>query len=245
MKKLSVLLAALLVFHTQMFAQAPTQGTITYNMTIQLRKQVAKQNPAIASMVPETTSTKVKVAFKNEIFSVSMEPGNASGGAGVQMQMNTTGRQIVNLKTKVTRNENVFSKKKYYSESALKPATSITYVAGTRKILGYTCSKALVTGNDKKKYTVWYTTAIPYAYNPDGDQFAGLKGAVLEYDNGEQSCVATAIDARKFTPAAIAPDAGAKKISKEQMEDLQDEEEAGVVPAKGKKGNTEEYHIKL
>lgn len=191
-------------------------------MVIQLRKQVAKKNPAVAPMVPETMHNTVELPFSNGVFAINVKQNKSSKG-GIQIQMGTgNGRRVVNLKTGSERSECVFNNHSYYTEKTASGA-SINYSSDTKKIAGYTCSKAIVTTADKTQYTVWYTTAIPYAYNPEGIALAGVKGAVLEYSNDETACTAVSVKSTGFTPASVAVDAKAKKISSEQMQDLQEE----------------------
>ncbi|XZF14061.1 GLPGLI family protein [Chitinophagaceae bacterium MMS25-I14] len=228
MKKLiSILIIA--AAPTMLFAQtAPQQGLITYRMSINLREQAAKQNPAVASMVPEKMYAAIKLTFNKENFAVVTEEEKAAGNNPVQNAMQImmsglgSGKQIYNLKTKTVRVENTFNGRNYYTEGTLDPSRAIAYTSETKKILGYTCNKAVVTGTDKVKYTVWYTTAIPYAYNPEGDVLTGLKGAVLECIADDHSVTATGINPKAFSAAALTLSANSKKVTNEQMEDLQE-----------------------
>lgn len=220
----------------QVFAQTPARGIINYDMTMQLRKNVAKKNPAMAAMLPETMTSKVKVAFEQQVFAITDEHSNSSGGK-TQISMTTNGgRRILDLHGKRIRTENTFINKKYYTDTTFTTWLKITYVQETKQIAGYTCLKALLTDYQNKTiYTVWYTTAIPYAYNPLGIPLAGLRGAVLECGDENTNWIAVSIDLKGFTPAAVAPDATAKRVTDAQMHDLQDEALEQMQGGKGEK----------
>ena len=252
MKKLISTLILVAFVPVALFAQQPlTQGMITYDLTLQLRKQVAKKNPALAPLVPEVMHMTMEVPFRNEVFAITTKPDKSSKGS-VQIQSSGGNeKQIINLKAGTGRTECLVNGRSYYAEKIGIPATTISYQNGTKQIAGYTCNKAIVTTVDKKRYTVWYTTGIPNAYSPEGLAFAGLKGAALEYSNDEMSLTAISIKANGFSVAAITPDSKAKKVTSEQLQDLQEDASATKAekmssPAKtGQREATQTVEIKL
>jgi len=241
MKKITFLLFSVMIYPTLIFAQgALQQGLITYDMALQLKAQMAKQNPAAAALVPDEVHLTTIVAFKKEQFSVINKKKAAPQQTAKTPQDGVTAliteamsasddaRQYIDLKKRTIHEENTFNNKTYYTETAIAPAIDIVYTKEVKKILGYTCSKAIVTDSDKKKYTVWYTTSVPYAYAPDGS-FANLKGAVLEFESEEIVCKAIRIENKAVTANQITPDPKAKRVTKDQMQDLEDDNTANMM----------------
>ena len=251
MKK--ALIAACMLLTAIPYSKAQTtlsQGTKTYDMTINLREQVAKKNPAAAALVPKETHVLMTVSFRNDMFSVTsgeVTSKEKSPGTTLQLSAGTDEKKIVDLKQRTVRGEYKINGKKYFVEEALHPATSIVYTKATKKILGYMVTKAIVT-SDGKQYTVWFTAQLPDSYSPEADLFAGIKGTVLEYSTDEYSCRATAVNPNGFKPASLIADASARKISREQLEDLQEDAAAGqvenIAPSKAN-GNTKQVTQKM
>jgi GLPGLI family protein len=253
MKK--TLIAACLLLTPATYIKAQTalqQGVITYDMTINLREQVAKKNPAVAALMPKDTHILMSVSFKNEVFSIASQNiafGEKQQGVSMQAAGAMDEKKIIDLKKRTVRGEHRINGKKYFVEEALQPVKAIAYTKETKKLLGYTVTKAIIT-DEGKKYTVWFTAQLPNSYSPEPDLFAGLKGTVLEYSTDEYSCRATAINPNGFKPASVAIDAAARKISKEQLEDLQEDVAAEQVkstatPGSNKRQVTQQMIIKL
>lgn len=230
MKKLLLLLVAgTLIQTTNTFAKTPpAQGTIRYDMILELRKQVAKENPMIAQMVPEQQHMDIIVVYKGDTYSVEQKEAASSGkqnavSAAVSMAINTSasGRSIVNFKTGISRGEYEFRNKNFYTEEKMKPAV-ITYSNETKVIQGYTCYKATTT-LENERATIWYCKDFPFAYTPDETLF-GIKGAVLEYSTGTFTVRAVSITPA-FNATALVPTNPSKKITKEQLADLQEEQQ--------------------
>jgi GLPGLI family protein len=254
MKNILITVAVLLATTAYIKAQTVLrQGTIDYDMTVNLREQIAKKNPAVAALVPKETHVLMTVSFKNDIFSGASRDVTSSEklpGTSLQLSAGMDEKKIIDLKKRTVRGEYKINGKKYFVDDVLQPATAIVYTKETKQLLGYTVTKAFVTDNGKK-YTVWFTTQIPNSYSPEADLFAGLKGTVLEYSTNEYTCRATAINADGFKPAAVAADTTARKISKEQLEDLQEDAASQQVRSTATQGNgnkrqvTEKMIIKL
>lgn len=224
MKKIILLTVALGALPAALFAQArPAQGLIRYEMTINLRKEVAKKNPAIAALVPEKQQVQMTLAFKNGIYALRTETADRKSGAGNQ-QMTVTisggdnGTELVNLPAGTLRSDYRFNNRNYYTQQSLGKGSPVKFTNESRIILGYPCRKAIVTGKNTT-YIVWYTTDLPFAYSPEPEAFAGIKGAVLEYGTPTLTCKATAVTAAGFRDALIATP-NARKITPDQLEDL-------------------------
>ena len=159
---------------------------------------------------------KLKVTFGEEQFAI------ASGfeAQGDKTDLDQMGdRELINLKTKRLRTETTIAGKDYYTEEAQDVKATVRYQKGTKTIAGYPCNRASVQiGSDV--YTVWYTPAIPFAYNPLGLKFASLKGAVLGFQTGGSICTATSVSATDFSAADLLPNEKAQKVTPAQLENL-------------------------
>lgn len=213
-------------------AQQPLrQGVISYDLVVNIREQAAKKHAALAAMLPENIHVALDVPFRDARFAVVSREATADASG---MQMRVAGgskKDIVDLAAGRERSESIINGRAYYTEDATRPA-KITPAAGTRTIAGYPCRKALVTPGDGEQYTVWYTTALPYAYSPKGLELAALKGAVLAYSNEEMSATAVRVSAAGFSEAALQPNTKARKVTGEQLNDLQED---ALAPAPGSK----------
>ncbi len=158
-----------------------------YNHIVNVRSEVVKENPLMAYMLPKKVHIKIALSFKDEIFATTRS--GKLNMLGVEMPIpGTEGRSLFNLGTQSVRDEIFYNGSHYYSSSARLPKSEIAYGTSTKKIAGYLCKEATIITEDKIKYYVWYTTEIPYAYSPEGLDFAALKGAVLEYGNKNEVC---------------------------------------------------------
>jgi GLPGLI family protein len=212
---------AIFLLPMQLFAQTPLkQGVIEYNWDLSWEKPVAKRNKELVALMPGPMNIKLKVTFKDEQFVI------ASGfeAQGDETDLDLMGnREVINLKTKMLRTETTIAGITYYTEEASDGKAIVQYQKGTKTIAGYTCNRASVQ-IDSNIYTVWYTPAIPFAYNPLGLEFATLKGAVLGFQTGGSRCTATSVRAEGFSAADLMPNEKAQKVTSAQLEDLNAEQ---------------------
>ena len=242
MKALFQVIAVLFLVPLITTAQTlPKQGVIVYDQALKLREQIAKENPMIAQMMPEEMHVKMQVSFEGDKFTIAsmndaivdmaqtISTGTSKGTNASpkdtafklpKMELDLPEeRQMITLKTGVLRTETTLAGRTYFTETTEKRKVQVRYYTGTKKIAGYTCNRAFVQV-DSTVYMVWYAPAIPYGYNPIGLELATLKGAVLGYQTSGITCTAVSVKATGFNPADIAPKAGARPVTKEQMEDL-------------------------
>ena len=228
MKKLTYLAAcgALLCAAFQSYGKgAPAQGTIVYDMNIALRQQVAKENAMVASFVPEQQHITITLTYKGGNYAIEQKTIPSKGSLASQAVTNVitdalTAKELVNTKNSQVRGEYIFKKKNFYTETAMKPLTGVTYTNETRVILGYTCYKAVITGKKERKI-VWYTRDFLANYTPD-TELAGIKGTILEYSGAFYTARAVSVTPA-FNAATLIAKTPAKKITEEQLQDLQED----------------------
>ena len=208
---------AIFLLPMQLFAQSPLkQGVIEYNWDLSWEKPVAKRNKELVALMPGPMNIKLKVTFGDEQFAI------ASGfeAQGAEADLDLMGdREVINLKTKRQRTETTIAGTTYYTEEAQDGKAFVRYQKGTKTIAGYLCNRASVQiGSDI--YTVWYTPAIPFAYNPLGLKFASIKGTVLGFQTGGSRCTATSVHADGFSTVALVPNEKAQKVTPAQLEKM-------------------------
>ncbi len=225
---------------------APEQGVIVYDQALNFREQIAKENPALASFLPEQLHMALEVPFRGDAFAIVIKEAQAPVGGAARQAITVAGpdnQKVFDLKRRLERSEIQRGTRRYYAEKPFPAAPAVRLVREQRTILGYPCYKALVTTAEKELYTVWYTPALPHPYNPAGAEFTSLPGAVLEYSTTGQHCRATAIRKQAVPAASLAVTPAAKKISAEQLQDLQEDEAEerrnAVLPA-GAPGGTKQ-----
>ncbi len=253
MKKTLLIAALFLGTVTGVTAQQPLkQGVIKYDMKIELRKQVAKKNPALASMVPEEMHMTSTLTFRDHKYALVTNEESAEAKAQPNTTLKASGgnqKQYIDLKTGICRTDYARGTKKYYAEQKMTGTAKIKPTNETKQILGYTCKKAIVTNGDKT-VEIWYTEAIPYCYSTDVSLYNSVKGAILEISTDEYVYRAVSISDKAFAANAMTPDATARKISSEQLQDLVEENTAATAESvktdkKGNKVMTKSISIKL
>ncbi len=203
----------------QLLAQSPLkQGVIRYNWDLSWEKPVAKRNQELVALMPGPMNIKLKVTFGDGQFAI------ASGFEAERADTGLMGdRELIDLKTKRLRTETTIAGRDYYTEESRDGKATVRYQKGTNTIAGYTCNRASVQiGSDI--YTVWYTPAIPFAYNPFGLKFASLKGTVLGFQTGGSICTATSVSTTDFSAAELMPNEKAQKVTPAQLENLKAEQ---------------------
>lgn len=107
----------------------------------------------------------------------------------------------------------------------------------TKKILDYTCKKAISTTDDGKKVEVWFTTKIPLPIGPSG--MNGLPGAILAValNNGQYTIAATKINFKKVDAKKIVKPKKGKKVSNEEFNKIVVAKQKEMAEMYGESGN--------
>lgn len=219
MKILNIILVMLVLGSTS-HAQSKNEGVITYNMEINLHKQLSPEQEAFKAMVPEFMSQIVEVSYDPNGYIINTKP--SSNDDNIQFQMGTGEHHtiVIDNQRQVYYNFISIDDNAYYTESTIEyPALSFDK-ANTETILGYTCYKATYNMGGKLT-TLWYTKDLGLSISPELPQLKG--GTVLKLITEEASYLATNIEFKDQPNNLIEQHISGKKITQDQFDDLQDE----------------------
>ncbi len=208
---------AVFLLPMQLFAQSPLkQGVIEYRQVLRMPKKAAQKNPMLAAITADGIQVQTTIVFQDEQFAITDGSKGQLGEVAFDLMEE---RQLVNLKNKTLRTESTIGSTTYYTEEGETKKPVIRYHKGTKSIAGYTCKRAFVQ-IDSDIYMVWYAPAIPFAYSPLELRFAGLKGAILEFQTEGSICTAVSVYADGFSAQDILPDRRAQEATSAQTKAL-------------------------
>lgn len=177
----ALVIALLVVFSSNTFAQKKFKGIITYAMSYS-----GEIDAATAAQQPKTMTLSI---YENKSrMTIPLGP--------VTLELITNG----DSKTLITLLD-LMGDKKYYKmtteeiekEIAEDPKPEIKYLEETKTIAGYTCKKAEYSTTDEDGNTsttiVYYTEELGGDLLNYGGQFNGLKGVPLEYESTREGII--------------------------------------------------------
>ncbi len=175
------------------FAQQ-NQGTIIYEQTIDIHRQLTGERERFKEWAPKTISNQFQLTFTQEAsmfttyYNEDEDPGPGSGrgrrmaaffggASGGDMYRDFTEMRFVNSRE--------FEGKRYLIRGDIEQ-TPWKVTGQTRDIGGYPCMQAIYDDTlEQKALTAWFTPTIPVAAGPDiYGQLPGLIMA-LDINNGE------------------------------------------------------------
>lgn len=127
----------------------------------------------------------------------------------------------------------------YRAERPLPKLTGWQLSDKTKKVAGYVCHKATVTGRIPRRsgrrpgdapgagsepapeetYTIWYTTDLPFTYSPVA-LLTPEKGVVLQIESDSESFKATNVSLEAVAETAVQPPKEAKTVLPDEMNQL-------------------------
>lgn len=202
MKKV-ILLAGILVAITAIFCFAQTEGVITYEMKVNMHRNIPKENEDMKAMIPEFRKSNFELFFNaNESLYKPVEEDDDeefNDGNGMQIRMKMPQSEMyVKPSSEKMLELREFLDKKYLVSDTLK-AKGWKIGTETKTILGFECKKATRTDEERKQtIVVWFTDKLRPSLGPD--RFCSLPGAVLEVNinDSERTLVAKKIDTRSL-----------------------------------------------
>lgn len=108
--------------------------------------------------------------------------------------------------------------KTYYTEEDYRPAADAKLSGKTRKIAGYTCTRATVKIKDET-FAVWYTTDIPISFSPVNGLLPD-KGVVLSAESSKRSFVAKKVELKAVAANEVTLPQQAEKVTSAEMEEI-------------------------
>ncbi len=214
-------------------AQAQTsEGTIVYEMKVNLHRNLPPERESMKSMIPEFMTQRMQLAFNaNESVYKPVEEDDddmqsGSGGRGGMMRwMRNMGSTYLNFQTQQWLELREFMGKKFLIEDTLK-VRSWKFEDEEKTINGYACKKATMEDefmNRKVQVVAWYADQLLAPVGPD--RFHSLPGTVLEVNVNDDFVVFRPVSISTKTPAKAdlkAPSEG-KKVTRAEFQKIVEE----------------------
>jgi len=213
-----ILTAGILIAGLQMKAQ--NHGRIDYVQTIDLHKNLKGVQKALKAFLPEKMETNLTFIFNEEKARLK-EVKDENPDKNVKMSM--TGASInalIDYKSQLIKSFHTINKKEYITEEALEVET-LEFSFETKEILGYTCKKANLGTDDEM--ILWIATDLSVNASPMLPLVC-KEGAILAIENEKISFEAKSINLDKPTDSEFTFNESARKITKEQLKDLEQEQ---------------------
>ena len=225
MKKLLILLGVLASLTTAhiVFGQS-TEGSITYEVKVNLHKRLPPERAEMKSMIPEFRTTKSQLFFtKNESLSKPLieDEEEEISGDGSQIRITQPNNEFyLNQSLGKCISKMELMGKDYLISDSIKV---LPWKLGTetKTIQGYLCKQAFYVDESipdrKQEITAWYTEQIRPFLGPE--KFNTLPGTVLAVDinNAERFMVASKIEFRPLKKNELKIPTSGQKITQEEF----------------------------
>jgi len=233
MKRFVLVIGVMTAVLATTVAFAQSEGVITYEVTVNMHRNLPADREGMKAMIPEFRTLKQQLFFNaNEslykplIEDDDEEDINSSQGGGVVHKFRFAGAVIYtnpSLSQSLSQMD-VFGKK-YLISDTLKPAPW-KFGTETKMVQGYECMQAYYTTADERKQTItaWFTTKLPAMLGPD--RHNTLPGAVLAVDvnNAERVIVAKTIELRPLTKKEMKVPTEGQKVTPEEFKKIMQEQ---------------------
>lgn len=223
MKPLKIILTSALLAFFSASGQNKPEGVIYYEMKVNVHANLSKDQLIYKAMIPEFAKSKIAIYLKNDFFRVkNLGEIAEKGDSKVSINMQSSGSDDVLCDNKQQVYYSFLSSGKqiYYTENKYN-STKAEFSKTSKKILGYNCFKVIQKGDKGETMELWITQELNTSANPS--EPSSLKGVVLEITSPKVSWKATKIELKPQDQKLFEMPAGAKKITEEQAEDLNEE----------------------
>lgn len=229
MKKIILLIGVIIMIIAAHFVMGQTtDGVITYEIRINLHRNLPPEREGQKAMIPEFRTYKQQLFFNPEaslykplIEEEDDEDDNSGGRRRFRF------RQTMEIfcdqnSGRVTSTQDLFGKK-YLIEDSVK-VDPWKLGNDVKTIMGYECKQAFYTNYEKKQtITAWYTDQLRPFLGPE--RFNTLPGAVLAVDinNAERVLVATKVELRPLKKNELKEPTDGEKTTEAEFKKLRDE----------------------
>ena len=150
-----------------------SQGTVIYGVEYSLPPEAA----AMASQLPKEQ----KIKFNGDIMRIDMQQGPAAIGI-LQNYATKTGLMLIDVPIAQMQYAVKMSKDDFEKVEASSPKFSDFKATGEKQKVGnYNAEKYTYKDDKGGSYELWATTEIELPTNFHGEQFNGIKGALVKY----------------------------------------------------------------
>lgn len=230
MKKIWIALSLCSLWSVPALAQH-LEGTIIYEMKINLHRNLPPEREAMKSMIPEFMTQKMQLAFnENESVYKPIEEDDddlSAGGGGNRMMrfMRNMGVTYLNFQTQQWLELREFMGKKFLISDTLR-VRSWKFEDQEKTINGYVCKKATMEDefmNRKVQVVAWYAEQLLAPVGPD--RFHSLPGTVLEVNVDDDFVVFKPLSISTKSPdkSELKAPAEGKKVTRAEFRKIVEE----------------------
>jgi GLPGLI family protein len=234
MKRILLLLGVLVSVTAAQVVFGQTEGSITYEIKVNLHKTLPKEREEMKAMIPEFRINKDQLVF-NATESLNKpiiededddaEVQGGSGGGSFRMRMQRPQNEVyINQETSRRVLLQDFMGKKYLIEDSLK-VQPWKFGTETKEVNGYPCRQAMLYNEERKQTIVaWYTDKLRPFLGPEN--FNTLPGTVLEINinDGERTITAKNIELRSLKKNEMKVPSGGTKTTEAEFRKMMNEQ---------------------
>jgi len=229
MKTIVMVIIITMITSAAIFGQK--SGKIEYMQTIYVHKNLTEDQKVYKALLPETVESKILFLFHGDKARLKTVKDDSNKGLQTQMTGGSTNTVINYTENKIL-NLQDYDNRTYYVEKPAETMENIEFVNETKNILGYSCQKAVTTSDSGDKMFFWFAKDLKVKATPMIPVIGEY--AILEIEKEKISYKALNIDFSSIDNVEFQVPEGAKKITKEQLKDLQDEKSSEMNVIKSK-----------
>ncbi|ETN95252.1 GLPGLI family protein [Zhouia amylolytica] len=196
-------------------SKAQNSGTIIYERTINLHKNLSEDQQMMKSMIPETTSSDFRFTFNKSKGVYEEIPSKKSTGIIISSE-GDGGKTWFDFDRNVFRKYITVDGELYHNNGPIVALENIKPTGKSKKILGFPCEEFKTS---EGQFSIWVTKHLPKYITPLAPMF--YNGAVLAIEGDKVSYIAKSFS-ENIDPKKLIPDSSTE-ITKEQFLDLQEE----------------------
>jgi GLPGLI family protein len=183
MKKIVLFFAMTIVTTAMSFAQLE-EGHIEYSI------EMSSDDPEIAGMASMFNGSTMNLYFSDELARTELDFGSMMS---ISTVVNSETDKVLLMMGGMMGNKAVLttSDEMAEGEDVEDIEMTWTYSKETKKILDYTCKKAIGTDTDGNEIAYWYTEKIKPANTDNNSALAKLPGLALEYEVDREGMIMT------------------------------------------------------
>lgn len=211
------------------FAMYQKQGIVYYDQVIDIHANLRKDQQMLKSVIPQFRTSKKELHFSGNLAKI-MDGKKAKTIQGIQF-MNPNGKSItlLNYDAKESIVLTEIANRKYQVKKEIQQNDNIEYTDETKEILGYQCKKTILKrvtingdGDENEQiFTIWYTKDKGLKGGPTSN--INVPGLILNMKSKSLEYKATAVEFISIDQSSFDVPAGYKKVSSQQLSDLQEE----------------------
>ena len=247
-KQIFGIIAFCTLLSSYVFSQQKTAGVIYYDQVIDLKSMAGGQQQGAGgnggevrvmtfgglngSAMPEKITNKFEIAYnptgakfqKSETVDITAPGGGegTSGGMRMMMRFGGSDRELYfNASDKVIESFELNSEEVLLESVLGSGSKEAELSTETKKISGFDCKKAVLSGRNGSQTIIWYTTDLALKASPMANFW--IAGVVLGIETDRMKFYATSIEFTKIKDSEVATPKKGKTITQEEYQKAMEE----------------------